>query len=299
MTRPDTVPATQHTVIDPRSLGRPVHLLPAFADRFAADIGDFLRLGPNRRYGTALAVQTASMALSTAAAPARRWMVFGSAQGRIGVSIERKLVLRLLQCRYGLPQEAADVETTAPPVTASEERLARKLGAQLVTALVHRVYDGLQAAGTAGAAGAAAEASDAGADGEPEAVAWSADAFAAPGVWYLTLGLAEVAKELEGLVCFSLDEGWMRSLLGQLARTGPAPRDADGAEPLAARLKLRLVARLLQQRVSLGEVLALKVNDVLPVNLQTTDVLVKDSRLFTATVAEHKGRLWLTAFNDV
>jgi len=40
------------------------------------------------------------------------------------------------------------------------------------------------------------------------------------------------------------------------------------------------------------------VGDIIPVSLQATDVLVKNSRLFTATVAEHKGKLWLTAFND-
>ena len=76
--------------------------------------------------------------------------------------------------------------------------------------------------------------------------------------------------------------------------------DAEArGEALSSRLQLRLQARLLSRRLTLGEVFDLRPGSVIPVSLQGTDVLVKDVRLFTATVAEHKGKLWLTAFNDI
>ncbi len=294
MTLSDASLAATPQVLDSRTLGRPVHLLPLFASRFAADIDDFLRLGPNRRYGTGFEVGAAAMrAAHDAEAATGPWAVFGSPAGRIGLSVPRGLVLRLLRCRYGL-QETEDPTPDGLPVTASEERMARKLGLQLAGALVHRIAEGLQPPGAPVAAGQHE------ADG-PDAPAWLSESSMPTGQWRIEIRLVESQRGTDELLRFSLDEGFMRLLLGQLARERASPREAGGApaEPLASQLKLRLVARLLQQRMALGDILALRVGDVLPIHLHDADVLVKDSRLFTATVAEHKGRLWLTAFNDI
>jgi len=57
----DASPTSSPEAIDPRTLGRPMHLLPAFAARFGADLSEWLRLGPNRRYGTGLEFASATM----------------------------------------------------------------------------------------------------------------------------------------------------------------------------------------------------------------------------------------------
>ena len=76
------------------------------------------------------------------------------------------------------------------------------------------------------------------------------------------------------------------------------PQSATPQAPLPNRLPLTLQARLLEQELPLGTLLDLHVGDVLPVRLGLADVLVDDSRLFKAAVAEHQGKLCLTSFED-
>jgi flagellar motor switch protein FliM len=120
------------------------------------------------------------------------------------------------------------------------------------------------------------------------------------GRWCLAVGLAEPDQGSYALLRFSLDEQCMRVLLNGLTTERAVSRDGGALQqPLASRLKLTLVAQLLEQRLPLAQILDLRVGDVLPIHLQATEVLVKDARLFTATVAEHKARLWLTAFEPI
>ncbi|MDZ7862141.1 MAG: FliM/FliN family flagellar motor switch protein [Acidovorax sp.] len=281
--------AVLHPVLDARTLGRPVHLLAPFARKFGADLSDLLRQGMNRRYGTRLAVAEARMVHRPASA-APRWQVYGMPQGRMGVAMERELLLRLLQCRYGVRSgEVPDPATI--PLTATEDRLARRLGEDIVAALVLRVQAGL-------AALAMGPQPDAEVEG---ALQWLAQSRDAVGAWSLVLTVEEPGWGLRSEVQVGLDDAWMERLLAQLT-TGrtQARRERLHAEThsLAGRIPVRLSARLLRRRITLGEVMDLRPGDVIPVSFQSADVLVKDSRLFTATVAEHKGGLWLTAFND-
>jgi hypothetical protein len=53
-----------------------------------------------------------------------------------------------------------------------------------------------------------------------------------------------------------------------------------------------------QQGNHAGALFDLKVGDVIPVDVGRADVLLDEARLFTAAVAEHKGKLCLTSFED-
>ena len=136
------------------------------------------------------------------------------------------------------------------------------------------------------------------ADGDQ--ASWRAESSDAVGAWWIKVRLGEAQSGLQADLRFSLDDAWMNELLSQLAvwRSEPKEPLKNGTKPLASRIQVKLVAQLLQRRMALGDILDFRVGDIIPVSLQTTDVLVKNSRLFTATVAEHKGKLWLTAFND-
>ncbi|NMM76278.1 FliM/FliN family flagellar motor switch protein [Acidovorax sp. SRB_24] len=287
MSQPSKVLSAAHPVLDPRTLGRPVHLLAAFADKFGADLSDLLRLGLNRRYGTQFTVGRV-LIVHAPAAIAPRWNVYGSATGRIGVALERSLVLRVLHCRYGL-RDGEGTDPASAPMTATEERLAQKLGLQLALVLAVRIREGLSALVSASAHSASDD------------IAWRAETTDAVGAWTLQVRIDEPQVGLCSELQFSLDSTWMDLLLGQLAAARSVPRSdlrKEQTQPFAQCLRVRLVARLLHRRMALGEVLDLRPGDIIPVSFQAADVLVKDSRLFTATVAEHKGGLWLTAFND-
>lgn len=288
MVSPTLAPPSRHQVLDPRTLGRPVHLLPAFALRFSADLAEFLRGTLNRRYGMQLLVSDATMTRQPQPDEARRWHVYESATGRIGLALDRSLVLRVLQCRYGLQEKQQDVDLGTVPVNASEERLTQRLGQEMVMTLMSRIRHGLQQL-----------ASESGlADGDQ--ASWRAESSDAAGAWWIKVRLGEARSGLQADLRFSLDDAWMNELLSQLAGWRSEPKEPlkNDAKPLASRIQVKLVAQLLQRRMALGDILDFRVGNIIPVSLQTTDVLVKNSRLFTATVAEHKGKLWLTAFND-
>lgn len=276
--------------LDPCTLGRPVHLLEAFAKRCGSDLAEALRLGLNKRYGTRFEVTHTALRRQAQALPERRWAVAGLPEGRLALSLDRRLVLRVLDCRYGEPTVSGQVAGESRPMTSTEERLAQKLALSWLALLAQRLRDGLTPARTEQAPSTLPQ---------PR---WLGEGAEPVGAWTLELGLDEPGPGgTHSLLLLTLDDAWMRQLLERLRTRRPQPQDDGdaGHGTLSSRLQLQLQARLLSRRLSLGEVLDLRPGSVIPVSLQGTDVLVKGVRLFTATVAEHKGKLCLTAFNDI
>lgn len=284
-----------HTVIDPRTMGRPVHLLGGFANQLRDDFADFLRARINRRYKASFQID----AISLVAAPAdsQRWLSYAADDGRIHFAIERPLLLCLLRYRYGsvMPETSAasDNNVTPPsaaaidePETATEERLGTMLGQQLVELAVRRIESVQRAPVETPAAVTFAEASLQGAsDGE----------------WLLRLSLSETRCNVSGDLLLKISAAWMNRLLQALApnRDRSRQKQMTATKPFPARLQLTLQARLLEKEVPLATLLDLRLGDVLPISVGDADVLIGDSRLFTASVAEHHGKLCLTTLADV
>jgi flagellar motor switch protein FliM len=310
-------PGTAPVVLDPRQLGRPVHLLPHFTAQWRDDLQASLRSGMNRRYRASFQVGDVTLDRVNAPAGSGRWLGYASAAGQIGFSIERPLLLALLNYRYGVrssPPPAAPSATTldeaeqaalthgdsAPPAppparppsdapvreTATEERLAESLGLQWATALASCI-EALAAPSRPAAL---------------PAPGFTATVVPPPGAGCWTVGVAigEPTLDLQARMWFTLDNAWMARLFANLAPARDKARSVLAeAPPLTTLLRLTLVGRLLHRETSLGELLDLKIGDVLPVRLGATDVLVDDSLLFTGTLAENEGRLCLTAFKDL
>jgi flagellar motor switch protein FliM len=276
------VSPSSHPTLDPRTLGRPVHLLPAFAAQMREDLAEFFHVNLNRRYQAEF--QVGEICIDAAGtAPAGRWQGFATEQGQIGCALDRILVLSTLVYRYGLIGDEATPESA--PETATEERLAAMLGRQLAGILTARIEAGLNAVEKV--------------SGMPESTALGAVGTPRSSC-LITVTIHETRHRIEGQLHLTLDDAWMAVLLRRLT---PPQRKRSGAEshalPLPARLNFKLVARLLEKDLTLGELLDLRIGTVIPVSLRSTDVLIGDSRLMTATVAEHKGKLCLTSFNDV
>ena len=85
-----------HQVIDPALLGRPVHLLPAFAASFAADLASMLAAPGWRRYWGGFTLVQVEFARAPES-PALRWLGAGGAHGNAGVAFERALLVGLLE----------------------------------------------------------------------------------------------------------------------------------------------------------------------------------------------------------
>lgn len=272
-------------VLDARTLGRPVHLLHRFVGPLREDLAEVFRTGLNRRYRASFELNDVTIGRLDMVPPRCRWLQYSDATGRIGFAIERQVLLCVLDYRYGARDgSGASTQGAAPvPETATEERLAGMLGRQFVSALAERI----EWLPETGSAETCVHEFTEGAGSPPAA-----------GTWCVRAQVAEPTRGVEGCLWFVLDDAWMQRLLSRLSPLRPATGRAPAA-PLATRLSLTLVGRLLEKEVPLGVLLDARVGDVIPVSMGATDVLVDDARLFTARVAEHKGKLCLTAFEDV
>ncbi|HEX8785182.1 MAG TPA: FliM/FliN family flagellar motor switch protein [Telluria sp.] len=278
---PDTT--SQHQVLDPRLLGRPVHLLPQFAVLLEDDI-DALMQGSARRYWAGWRVEGAEFGR----APQQdklRWMAVTGPQGRIAVAFERGLLLALLERRYSGRSATGSAQRNpeSERVTATEDRLLVVLTQQLIDLLHARV-----------AASVATEAA-------PHPVAaGAASASAMPGAsnWALCVRVRD-ANGNAGQFWIAPDQALMATILSTLRPAAPRPRAPQGpSEPLASKLQVKLDGRLVSKETTLGALFELKVGDVIPVSVGRAEVLLDEARLFTAAVAEHKGKLCLTSFED-
>lgn len=305
-----------YQVLDPCTLGRPVHLLGRFTDQVRVDLADELQARFNRRYRAAFRVDDVALASES---PAIRWLTYDTDLGRVDFAVTRKLLLCFLAYRLGVvaggapssagsspppaggaPSPAGDEaapESAQPPVseereTATEERMAVALGKLFIGRVVDRIEtlhdqkkeDGARAERTV-------------------QLAANGSTLAAGSAWILRVGISEQARGIDGTMWIRLDERCIGRLLEGLAPArGSTPLQkylgASASEPLPSRMRIRLTARLIEKEVTVGSVLDLRAGDVLPIRMGPADVLVGDSRLFTARVAEHKGRLCLTSFED-
>lgn len=276
--------------LDPCTLGRPIHLLDGFVDALKADLADHFQQDLNRRYGASFEVGTVSLVRGVPPdARIPRLLVHTDDEGSLGVALARSLLLGVMGYRYG-DGAATPVPGAAARETVTEERLAAHLGGRLVRLLAARID-----AGNVPTFPRAVEAS-----ARPLEFTPMAPARASAGTWSIRAAIREAAHGIDGALWFTLDPASMRRLLRRLAPVRDKPVEpVQRALPLAMRLRLTLTAQLLRKELPLGELMDLRAGDVIPISLGATDVLIDDSRLFTATVAEQKGKLCLTSFEFV
>ena len=279
----------RHQVLDSCLLGRPVHLLHVFGAQLRDDLASGLRLPMSRRYWGNFQIDDVNLSRVDNEDNSNRWLAFASPAGQAGFSLDRQILLHVLNYRYGragTKSVAADPATVR--VTATEERLSVVLGQQLIASLFARIHNNLQAVGKASSI-------------DPAAIlAVQPGVRPARGSWIVTISLSDVEAGLAGQIWFSLDKPLMADVLrGLLPERAQAKKALRSVRPLASRLQVTLEGRLVSKQVQLGALFDLRVGDVIPVSLSRTDVMLDDSRLFTAAVSEHKGKLCLTSFEDV
>lgn len=281
-----------HQVLDPTLLGRPVHLLPAFAATFAEDLVAMLAAPAWRRYWGGFVLDQVEFARApdarTPESASLRWLGVSGPHGTAAVAFERSLLVGLLEARYSGKGAARPLRDPAgEPVTATEDRLAQTLTQQMAEVLAMRVRVAANTAGVeierrAAPAGAAAQV---------------VPVTPARNAWALAITLRPANGEGSAR-CFVAPDTRMMGLILQTLQPERPQRTPRQAEPLAAGLKVKLDGRLVSHQITLEALFGLKVGDVLPVTVGRADVLLDEACLFTAAVAEHKGKLCLTSFVD-
>lgn len=269
--------------LDPSLLGRPVHRLPHFAAQLREDLIAMLRQPAVRRYWGNVTVEGAAFSRLDGTEERVRWQHYAAGSGVLGFALERKVLLSVLNYRYGRGKESeAAVDESTVRVTATEERLAVVLGQQLAVVVAQRIAANLPGG-------------DIAANENVTAVKGS---YPPKGTWLVTVDVR--LGEAEGKVWFTLDKNLMSDVLhGVLPERDAGTKASKPSGPLAQRLQVALNGRLVSKEVTLGALFDLRVGDVIPVSLHRADVMLEESRLFTAAVTEHKGKLCLTSFEDV
>jgi flagellar motor switch protein FliM len=279
------MPSDRHQscqVLDPCLLGRPVHLLPQFAARLGDALTQAMRLPTRRRYWDAFDLDGVEFTHAPAIG-GLRWLKVAAGHGSATVALERPLLLALLDWRYGRKAAPSERDLGKERVTATEERLGVVLTQQLTEVLFGRVAAGLAEAGLAADAGPS----------HPPLVTTAPAATS----WAIRLVLRS-GSGVAGQIWIGLDQVLMASILRGLLPDGKSRSEPLSAEPLEGRLQVKLDGRLVSKEITLATLFGLQVGDVIPISVGRADVLLDDSRLFTAAVAEHKGKLCLTSFED-
>jgi flagellar motor switch protein FliM len=274
-------------VLDPCLLGRPVHRLPVFAAQLKEDLLQAMRLNVNRRYWGNFQVDEVGFSRLDGNEPRTRWLNFSAPAGNIAFALERKVLLSVLNFRYGRSNKASSLpvatDEAAIRVTATEERLAVVLGQQLTGTLAARIELNLPETDKAD---------------NVEAITAAVGTHPPRGTWIISVHISDAT--LQGRFWFALDQHLMSNVLrGLLAGREAGKKSNKNLGSLAARLQVGVNGRLVSKEVTLGELFDLQVGDVIPISLHRADVLLEESRLFTAAVTEHKGKLCLTSFEDI
>ncbi|MBY0239778.1 MAG: hypothetical protein K2X55_10745 [Burkholderiaceae bacterium] len=271
-----------------------MHRLPVFAAQLKEDLAQAMRLNLNRRYWGSFQVDSVDFSRLGGNEPRARWLNFAAPAGDIAFSLERKVLLAVLNFRYGRSKSDGSLDDASVKVTATEDRLAVVLGQQLAGTLAGRIEANLPGP----------EKTDETSAGKPDDFHAEPGAQPPAGTWVISVTVSDHdtgdKPALVGRFSFALDKHLMASVLhGLSSERDNARRTGQARAPLATRLQVHLKGILVTKEVMLGNLFDLQLGDVIPISMHRADVLLDDSRLFTAAVSEHKGKICLTSFEDV
>lgn len=194
-----------------------------------------------------------------------------AAPAQLHTTLARATVQAHMAARYGFVQDNAGATADTQPAGPTEQRIAAALLEAVRTATRETLT--LPTAPPAGTAPASTW-------------QWQAQIQVADSAWQ------PLHTELDTASSLALEH-----LALQLRRNRQTQAPLHGTP--AAPLHVSLSARLLEKTVSTAAIQALRTGSVLPIALGRTTVLINGEALLSASVAEHQGKLHLTAFETL
>lgn len=262
--------------LEMNKLGRPYHKVPKiFTDKF--DILD-ARLGTYflKKYRVNVSLNGLDFEMDCSHKHA---IIFATEFGNIGFDIDRPLLLNVLNDYYGLNNDSGNITTdNKMPVTKTEERLKNKLGAELSCLFLN-------------------------CDIFSSRLKIKTDYSAVINKWSYKLTF-RLEGYSEGCLYILLDNHHIDKLLSMFRTpsdeaVNDEPLSSAILEKLINHLPLRLTGRLSTSSLTVAELVDLKAGDVLPISLpERFPVFIGKEQPFTAVIAEDRGKLFLSEFND-
>jgi flagellar motor switch protein FliM len=263
--------------LEMNKLGRPYHKVPKiFTDRFDildARIGNYFL----KKYRVNVSLSNLNFKMDCAHKHA---IIFATEFGNIGFDIDRKLLLDVLNDYYGLNSDnnhSLSVDDTQP-ITKTEERLKNKLGCELCSLIIN-------------------------CDVFNKKLKVKTDYSAIINNWSYKLTFSLEGYH-EGNIYLLLDNHHIDKLLSTFRvpsdeQSSEEPLSSAVLEKLINFLPLRLTGRLSSSNLTVAELSELKNGDILPISLpERFPVFIGKEQPFTAVIAEDRGKLFLSEFNE-
>lgn len=181
------------------------------------------------------------------------------------IDLARQTVQALMATRYGFAPNAEDIAVANAPASATELRI----GEQLQKSIAQAVAQQLPASHS-----------------PKRALTYSWQ-------WQGRIRIAELPEES---IQLTLGNTLSRQLEASIQRTG---RHATPPATQAAAMTVDLNAVLLEKTFTAADIQTLQPGSVLPITLQRTVVTLNGQAMLSASVAEHQGKLHLTAFENL
>lgn len=266
------VPADALTVLKPQKLGRHYHKIPIQVQEAASKnprlISDYFLIN----YRINIELDTVKVH-DHYAQPAD--CIYQTELGRIGFSIDRRLLTEALESYYGGSGIGGG---NMPPISASEQRMRTRLGMNIANMFARTMLAGASFA----------ELDEYGNDYEQ--VSWE---FVAEFAFHCH------SSNSKASILLYLDAALVDAFLSRLSRPGRARGSACPEESIK-QLPVRLDCVIADTLMPLGQVLGLEPGDILVLRpLERYEVRINQQTLFRGTIFEEGGALYLTSLESV
>lgn len=268
------VPAEGLTVLKPQKLGRHYHKIPRHIKETISKhprlIGEYFL----NNYRLDLELSRIDIQEQRQQPPE---CIYYSSFGKAGFSIDRALLTETLESYYGGTVSSSQ---NTPPISASEQRMRNRLGADIANLLLRAMLSG---------------------ENLGELISSANDYEEATWEYVAEFEYISQVTGSKSSIFIYLDTDLADELILRL--TGPAPaRPAATGNPIdnIKHLPVRLDCVIAMTQMPLSQVLALEPNDVLMVRpLDRYEIRINQQKLFRGAIFEDDGALYLTSLESV
>ena len=267
------VPVDSLTILKPHNLGRNYHKIPSLIQEAASKnprlFSDFflknyrINIDPDTvkvhdRYG-----QQANC-------------IFQTELGKIGFSIDRRLLVEALESYYG---GSGTPRAEIPPPTVSEQRLRNRLGKRIVDLFIRAMLAG---------------------NGIEDIREYENDYQQVSWEYVAEFGFLCHDGNARATMGIHLDADAVDALLGSLDRPAPSALGNAAVEASLKQLPVRLDCVIVDTEMPLSQVLELEPGDILVLRpLERYEVRINQQTLFRGAIFEENGALYLTSLESV
>lgn len=263
--------------LDVNKLGRPYHKIPKIMNNCFDVLDAKLSIYFLKKYRVNVSLKNMSFKMDHHYKHAQ---IFSTQYGNIGFDIDRILLLSILHDYYGLSRDNKNnVPDTTQPSTKTEERLKNKLGTELTHLAMNPQLFG-------------------------ETLEIKNDHAAIINQWSYSIHFQLEGYDNGGFTLL-LDNRHVDRLLALLRHPSGEEQPAhetvtpEQIERMFYSLPLTLYGRLVSINLTVAHLLEIKAGDLLPISLnERLPVGIGKEQMFSAIIAEERGKLFLSEFND-